>query len=664
MVDITNILGGPYRPPAPQIVDPPETQLRNAILQSGMTPPDEIHLDGQLHRFASGTKGKPGRGDKPGWYVAWSDSVPAGRFGCWRAGIEVAWKADVGRELSAIEEMAHAKRMREAQELRKREQEKRAEIAADVVSEIWAAASLAEPSHPYLARKGIQPHGARVTGDGRLVVPMYNPDNQLCSLQYIDADGTKRYHTGAPTGGAFFVLGSVETEVCIVEGYATGATIYEVTGKPVAVAYSASNLPKVAQMLRQRHGKSCRIIVVADHDEHGVGQKYADQAAQQSGSITIMPLIPGMDANDYWLSGHDLVGLLNPKPDGWLVPASEFASEPAPIKWLIKRWLQADALVMLHGQSGGGKTFVLLDMLCTLASAKDRWQTQTVRHGSVVYLAGEGHQGLRGRLAAWMQHHGVNDLRLWVSKDGCDLNTPEGYQRVVDSIRALDVVPAVIAVDTLHRFLAGDENSAQDAKTMIDACAGLMREFGCSVVLVHHTGVSEEAQHRARGSSAWKGALDIEISVQPMKNRQIALIQRKSKDAEMADPLWLELQSVTIKGWVDEDGEPVGSAVIVEGAPPSKGRPNHHSEWLQTLFEAWDRGGRERQDGHPYVTSSVLRVVMEENGDSKDVIKKALQESAGRMIGKLIEAGTIERSAHGWTITDEEVKNQWAMIKK
>jgi putative DNA primase/helicase len=70
-------------------------------------------------------------------------------------------------------------------------------------------------------------------------------------------------------------------------------------------------------------------------------------------------------------------------------------------------------------------------------------------------------------------------------------------------------------VDTLHRFLDGDENSATDAKTMLDACSALIQEFACSVILIHHTGVSSEAQHRGRGSSAWRGALDIEISVVP-----------------------------------------------------------------------------------------------------------------------------------------------------
>ena len=109
-------------------------------------------------------------------------------------------------------------------------------------------------------------------------------------------------------------------------------------------------------------------------------------------------------------------------------------------------------------------------------------------------------------------------------------------------------MPAFDQVGLNRSFLSGDENSAQDAKSMLDACASLMGDFGCSVLLVHHTGVSEEAQARARGSSAWRGALDIEISVSPAKDdKPITITQRKSKDAEMAAPLHASLASLGVK---------------------------------------------------------------------------------------------------------------------
>ncbi|MCE2839404.1 MAG: helicase RepA family protein, partial [Cyanobium sp. 49614_E6] len=163
-------------------------------------------------------------------------------------------------------------------------------------------------------------------------------------------------------------------------------------------------------------------------------------------------------------------------------------------------------------------------------------------------------------------------------------------------------------VDTLHRFLLGDENSAQDAKTMLDACAALMIEFGCTVILVHHTGVSEEAQHRARGSSAWRGALDIEISIVPAKDdRPIEIVQRKSKDAELAHSVWVELSPVALPGWVDDDGEPVTSVVVVEAEAPAKSEKKSKTASFEKLFvSAWEATGKDVLEGSPYVSRAAM----------------------------------------------------------
>lgn len=264
------------------------------------------------------------------------------------------------------------------------------------------------------------------------------------------------------------------------------------------------------------------------------------------------------------------VALLNRPPvTDWLTPADEFCVEPAPIRWLVKHWLQEGALIMVHGPSGGGKTFVVLDWSLHIAAGLNEWHGHKVKPGPVVYLAGEGHYGIKRRLAAWAAHYRPEDINLWVSKTGCDLNTPEGYSRVLEAVRGVGEAPSLIVVDTVHRFMHGDENSAQDVRTMIQAADGLKEEFGCTVILVHHTGVSDEAQHRARGSSAWKGALEIEISVVPAKgDTPIQIVQRKSKDAEEAKPVYVTLQTVPIKGWLDDDGEQVTSAVLMPAEGP------------------------------------------------------------------------------------------------
>ena len=669
MTDLSNVLGGPWSPPPEKRIEAPETQLRGAMLEAGLEPPDELLLDGKIHRFKSGTKGNGSHGgDKPGWYLVFGDGVPAGRFGCWRAGVEVTWRAEVGRKLTATEEMAHARRMAEAKALRDAELERKHEVASATVETIWTSAQTASPEHPYLQRKGIGVHGARVTGDGRLVVPLYGQDGTLATLQYISHDGGKLYHPGGQTGGKFWMIGSLDEPgtLFVAEGFATAATIHETTNRPVVVAYSASNLVPVTGSLREMYGASQDIVIVADHDKSGVGQRYAEQASAKFGARMVMPPIEG-DANDYVQAGHDLASLLMPIKDDWLIPADDFSAQPSPISWLVKRWLQSQALIMVHGPSGGGKTFVVLDWCLRIASQTPEWAGQKVRAGNVVYLAGEGHHGLRGRVAAWKHHHQVGHLAMWLSKDGCDLNTPTGYLKVVEQVRMLPEKPSVIVVDTLHRFLAGDENSAQDAKTMLDACNALMMEFKCSVILVHHTGVSDEAQHRARGSSAWRGALDIEISIVPGQDGvPMQIVQRKSKDAELAETIHVELQQVTIPGWYDEDNQPVTSAVVVQAQAPTSGKKDSKIDSHRKTFEnAWWSSEAEERNGLPYLSrSAMMDYLVQKLAISEASAKQYMKASVpGKPIADLLTAQIIEAFEHGWAVVDE-VQASAMLIRK
>ena len=626
MTKITDIFGGPFVPEAGKQVDPPDVQVADAMFAAGIEPPEDIKIDGKLHRFSTN-----------------------------------------GRELTASENMAITRRQSEATEERERVRTKKSEVAANTVEKIWSEAIAASPDHPYLKRKGIEPHGARLTGDGRLIVPLYDPVDDLTSLQYI-SETEKRYHPGGTTKGCSWSLGErTPGPIFVAEGFATAATVHEVSGRPCVIAYSANNLPIIVGSLRGFYGQTQDIVIVADNDASGVGRNKADEASAKYGGRIVMPPTEG-DANDYYKSGGDLSALLFPPVDDWLVQADAFSEQPAPIRWKIKNWLQSEALIMVHGPSGGGKTFMVLDMVMAVASkgVVNEWFGNKVRHSPVVYLAGEGHFSLRGRVAAWKQHKGVTGLDMWLSRHGLDLNTPAGYQKTSDAIRALPNSPEIIVVDTLHRFLEGDENSAIDAKSMLDACSALIQEFGCSVILVHHTGVSSEAQHRARGSSAWRGALDIEISVIP--GTTIEIVQRKSRDSEEAESVFAELQSVPIKGWIDEDGQQVISAVLTEGDAPVKPKKDSPLIKHQKMFErAWWAAGALIEDDKPYLIRGDLINFLEGEGISLGTAKNYAKPSYdrgliamlqnGEMITgyrKLDDLGTAINS--GWVIED----NVWA----
>ena len=664
MTSITHIFGGPFRPemvPESREPDPPEQQLRQAMMDAGITPPAILEFDGVLHRFANQ------RRDKDAWYIIYPDNIPAGAFGDWREGIERTWRADTGRELSIVEQMAHARRMAEAKAARDAAQKVKAESSARTCAQIWSDCLGAEPGHPYLQRKGIQPNGARVTGDGRLVLPIFDEDRSISSLQYIDAEGAKQFHPGASVKGGYWWLGNLDEpgDLLICEGFATAGSLHQATSRPVAIAYSASNIPSIAKLMRSRYGAQQSIVIIADKDAHGVGERYAMEAAQAVGARVVIP--PEGDANDYAQAGGDLAELVRPKAPDWLVPADDFSQQPEPIRYMIKRWLPERSLIMVHGPSGGGKTFVVLDWCLRLASNLTEWAGAKVRDASVIYLAGEGHQGLKARIAAWRQEHQQSGLSMWLSRAGCDLNAPEGYSKVVDAVRGLNVTPNLIVVDTLHRHMVGDENSAQDAKTMLDACGGLMEVFGCSVLLVHHTGVSDEAQHRARGSSAWRGALDIEISVVPATDtKPMEIIQRKNKDAELAPTVYASLKTVELLGWKDEDGEQVTSAVLSQDDAPTKvnSEDKKLNDHMKTIKCAWFDAGAEAYNNVPYISRDALKDYLIKNGLKESTVKVYLKRGNDRFIGALLDANYIEESDRdGWNVIEPGHASAWMMAR-
>jgi len=247
-------------------------------------------------------------------------------------------------------------------------------------------------------------------------------------------------------GGNVCVLGDLDdSPVFVAEGFATAASIREATGKPVVIAFSAHNMVEATGFVRERNGTRTDIVVVGDNDESGVGQKAAKAACDKYGARMIIPPEEG-DANDFAQRGGDLKRLLAPPLDGWLVPVREFAKQPAPITWLIKGWLPSGALMMVHGPSGCGKTFLVLHWSMLIASSDTmlQWEGAKIRNGTVIYLAGEGHHGLRSRVAAWLKYYEVNPdvVDLHVSASGCDLNTPEGWLKVKSPIGGAKTIMA------------------------------------------------------------------------------------------------------------------------------------------------------------------------------------------------------------------------------
>lgn len=262
-------------------------QFRAAIQSAGLSPPDTIEPDGKLHRFASNGI----RGDDAGWYALHDDGIPAGSFGDWRSGQSHTWRADLGRTHTPEDEAAHRAKVEAMMRERDAEKVREQAEAAIKAAAIWEAARPAPNDHPYLVRKGIKPSGARLHNDA-LVIAMRS-GGEIRSLQFIGPDGDKRFLTGGRVAGCYFSMGTPKgaAALCIAEGFATGATIHEATGYPVAVAFAAGNLGSVAKAMRERFAE-LRLIICADDDvatEGNPGITKATEAARAVGGVVAIP---------------------------------------------------------------------------------------------------------------------------------------------------------------------------------------------------------------------------------------------------------------------------------------------------------------------------------------------------------------------------------------
>lgn len=209
--------------------------------------------------------------------AASGDSLVYGHGTNFKTGATVDVKPD-GAGLSPAERKAFAEARAEADAQARADREAKANDAQRRAEKIWP--NLPEQGRSeYLERKQVGAYGVRFAR-GAIVVPVRR-DKALVGLQWISADGAKKFLTGTPKRGACHRIGSMsgDSPVLIAEGYATGATLHQATGYPVLVVFDAGNIAPVLDRLRAR--VRMRTVVICADDDHETkpqGSQTAEQA--------------------------------------------------------------------------------------------------------------------------------------------------------------------------------------------------------------------------------------------------------------------------------------------------------------------------------------------------------------------------------------------------
>lgn len=236
----------------------------------------------------------------------------------------------------------------------------------------------------------------------------------------------------------------------------------------------------------------------------------------------------------------DIAEIVNRPRRLWHI--DELANRP-PQQWLIPGKILENGLTTIFGASEAGKSFLAVDYAALISLQKP-----------VVYIAGEGQSGYYARYKAWIEHFGYKKSgKFFLFEDAVPMLDPHAVESFIDEIRPIK--PALIVVDTLIRcFLGGDENQSKDINAFTASCDRLRKEFGCSVVIIHHVTKSSGTE---RGSGALRNNCDTMIEV-VNEEGTIKVICSKMKDGKH----WPTEYYRRLEVEIEQNGEKVSTCVL------------------------------------------------------------------------------------------------------
>lgn len=452
--------------------------------------------------------------------------------------------------------------------------------------------------------------------------------------------------------------------VLLVEGEAKADKLAAMGFSATAIAFGC----KGWRADYARHFAGARLVILPDNDAPGrdfTRKVLADlRATSKSFAVVELPGLPEAgDVIDWQGNANDLIALCaNPDLPDW-VEGGAVANKPTggftfiPVgelqyrapEFLINGLIETETLGLVFGDPGCGKSFLGADIALSVATGTP-FHGRKVKQGPVFFIAGEGHNGLTRRFAAWGKARGVSikDAPLFMSNRPAQFLDAGSAKAVVDAVR--DLVgqhgdPKLIVIDTLARnFGPGDENSTSDMGQFIAAIDDVKAQFpGCAALIIHHSGHADKG--RARGAMALKGALDCEYRV-AKDEATITLFNTKMKDAEPPRPIAFELQGVELGGGAS-------SAVLVETEAQTKVKPLARNQQLglDAFREAAATSGQWSDDGEfQGLALEAWREVFYawHTGDNTGAKKKAFQ----RARNVLVECGLLAVAHDVYTLNE------------
>jgi hypothetical protein len=184
------------------------------------------------------------------------------------------------------------------------------------------------------------------------------------------------------------------------------------------------------------------------------------------------------------------------------------AYRPPSTDWLVDGMLKQRSHVTLFAPSESFKSFVAVDLACSVAAGAG-FHGRKTDGGNVLYVAAEAPEEVKRRIDAWRSFHGI-DADPIILPMPIQTKEPDDMGHLRDMVT--DHAVKLVVLDTLSRCACGvrDNESVEVNQYINIPVSDLVRRSGATVMLVHHSGHKEG---RERGSSAFRDAVDTAVRV-------------------------------------------------------------------------------------------------------------------------------------------------------
>jgi len=539
----------------------------------GYAPAPEKIIPGKMVRFATSDD----RRDLAGWCRLFEDGE-GGVYGCWRQGISESWQTAIFQ--APDEKSAFLEKARKAKEESARLLEENRRKCREQSARLWEKGHEVDARHLYMVSKGIRSHGIRQLRE-TVLIPVRDSSGTLHGLQFIQSNGTKRFKSGTSVTGCYHAMGKPDARILMAEGYATAATLHEITGHAVACAFTAGNLKPVAEALRKKYPDA--VLVICADDDHmtkgNPGLTKAMEAAIAVASLLAVPAFPPKRGNmdtDF----NDLARLAGPEKVRECIerarkPVHDQGEEKTelpflfrrlseieakPVRWLWPGRIARGKVSILAGHPGLGKS-QLTASLAAIVTTGGQWPLERTgcEPGNVVLFSAEddAEDTIRPRLEA-----AGADLSKIIIIDavnageyirsfnlGCDLSSLSIMLEHVGNV-------SLLVIDPITAYLGKiDSHKTADVRALLAPLGALAARHGAAFVCVSHLskGGNGEALLRVTGSLAFVAAARAAFIVtrdNVDKNRRLFL-PIKNNIGNDETGLAFTIQGVTISGGIE-----------------------------------------------------------------------------------------------------------------